>query len=214
MNACLRMIKTVGYLPMPEHIKELKNPNIFPPAAQYAYRKQFQPPTTAEGFDSVEEVPFKRVWGPEYKNKAVIFDYDGTLRESTGPKAWPENVSHVKVLPYRGPALKAWEAKGYRLLGASNQSAVAKGLDINMVKRCFEETNHQLGVDIEYMFCPHRVPPITCFCRKPSCGIGAMFIELYKLDPSQCIMVGNEKTDETFANRCGFQYQDQSVFFA
>jgi len=214
MNACLRMIRKTGQLMMPDDFKKTKDPSLFPPAAQYAYRKQFQPPTKAEGFATIEEVPFKRKWGPEYKQKAIILDYDGTLRISTGPKEWPEDVSHVKVLPNRRNRLIEYSKKGYLLLGASNQSAVAKGLDISIVNACFAETHRQLGVDIKYyMFCPHRVPPITCFCRKPSCGMGAYFIETFKLDPSQCIMVGDQTTDKTFAERCGFQYQDQSEFF-
>ncbi len=66
-------------------------------------------------------------------------------------------------------------------------------------------TNEMLGMDIDYLFCPHQAYPQVCYCRNPMPGMGVQFIEKYKLNPSQCIMVGDMKTDQTFAERCGFQ---------
>ena len=42
---------------------------------------------------------------------------------------------------------------------------------------------------------------------------GAYFIQKYNFNPNNCIMVGDQTTDETFAKRCGFKYEDQSSFF-
>ena len=213
MNACLRMIRKTGRVLMPEDFKDARDPNLFPPAVIYKYRKEFQKPTRAEGFDFVEEVPFTRNWGPEYVNKALIVDYDGTLRLSAGPQKFPYEFDHIKMLPGRSERLKEYQKKGYVLLGASNQSGIARGTPAEKVVACFEETNRRLGVKIDYQFCPHRVPPITCFCRKPAPGMGAYFIEKYKLNPAQCIMVGDMGSDKTFAERCGFQYVDANEFF-
>lgn len=214
MNACLRMIRTYGKLLSPEEIKAAKDPNTFPPAALFHYRKQYQPATIQEGFDSVEEVPFQRNWGPEYKNKALILDYDGTLRESNGPQKYPSTPDEIVMLPGRIDVLKAYRDDGYLLLGASNQSGIAKGtVTYDAVVGVFEQTNKNLGLNIDYNFCPHPSNPIICYCRKPQCGIGALFIEKHKLNPSNCIMVGDMTTDESFARRCGFGYVDQKDFF-
>lgn len=214
MNACLRMIRTYGKLLSPEEIKAAKDPNTFPPAALFHYRKQYQPATIQEGFDSVEEVPFQRNWGPEYKNKALILDYDGTLRESNGPQKYPSTPDEIVMLPGRIDVLKAYRDDGYLLLGASNQSGIAKGtVTYDAVVGVFEQTNKNLGLNIDYNFCPHPSNPIICYCRKPQCGIGALFIEKHKLNPSNCIMVGDMTTDESFACRCGFGYVDQKDFF-
>jgi len=78
---------------------------------------------------------------------------------------------------------------------------------------CFERTNKLLGVDIEYYYCPHRVPPITCYCRKPQSGLGVHLIETHKLNPAECIYVGDRGTDKTFAKRLGFNYVDANDFF-
>ena len=44
-------------------------------------------------------------------------------------------------------------------------------------------------------------------------GLGVEFIEVYKLDPKQCIVVGDQTSDKTFARRCGFNYIDANTFF-
>ena len=148
-------------------------------------------------------------------NKAVIFDYDQTLRDvpAGSPYQYPVKPSDVIVLPNRYKTILDYKNRGYRLLGASNQSGVSKGiLSHENACLCFAETNNQLHMDIDYMFCPHSVPP-TCYCRKPQSGIGVYFIEKYKLNPSECIFVGDQTTDKTFAQRLGFQYVDQLDFF-
>ena len=214
LNACLRMMKKHGRIPNPEEFKTFKDPNTFPPAVIYKYRKEFQQPTVKEGFEQVIIVPFVRTWGPEYVNKAVICDYDGTLRLCRDGAKFPTKPAQIKILPNRAETLKRYQKDGYVILGASNQSGVAKGdFTFTEADQCFKETNRLLGVDIDYLFCTHRVPPITCYCRKPAPGMGANLIENYKLLPSKCIMVGDMGGDKSFASRCGFQYADASEFF-
>lgn len=213
-NACQRMIRKAGRLLDPTDFKNNKDPNLFPPVALFTYKKKFEKPSITEGFADITQVPFVRKKDAAYKNKALILDYDDTLRETDNDYGYPTKVSEVKVLPGRKEKIAEYKKKGYLLLGASNQSGVAKGvISVQTAVDCFEETNRQLGHDIEYFFCQHNIPPVTCYCRKPQVGIGVHFIEKHKLDPAQCIMVGDQKTDETFAARCGFQYRDQAEFF-
>lgn len=216
LNACLRMIEKTGKLLMPEDFKSgphKNDPNLFPPVALFNYKKHFEKPSTAEGFSTVETRAFVRRWPAVFKNKAILLDYDDTLRRSTGKKQWPECPTEVEILPGRTERLKQAAEDGYILLGVSNQSAVAKGLSLEVAQKCFEQTNKLLGFDIDVKFCPHKVPPVTCYCRKPHPGLGAVFIMDYMLDPSKCIMVGDQTSDKTFASRCGFQYQDAVEFF-
>jgi HAD superfamily hydrolase (TIGR01662 family) len=207
INACRRMVKKYGKLLTPAEMSQSKDPNAFPPAALFHYRKIFEEPSTREGFDKVIDVPFVRVWTPEYCNKAVIFDYDGTLRESLGDYDYPTKISEIKVIPQMAKVIEDFKRKGYILLGASNQSGIAKGIlsEADAVA-CFEETNRQLGVRLDFLYCSHRIPPVSCYCRKPHPGMGVSFIEKYKLRPSDCIMVGDQTTDKTFAERCGFKF--------
>ena len=77
------------------------------------------------------------------------------------------------------------------------------------------ETLAQLGVSFhEVRYCPHRVPPLSCYCRKPGPAMGVELIAKHALDPRQCIYVGDMTTDRSFAERCGFQFVDHGEFFA
>ena len=214
VNLVTRMIQ-MGIDPMDlDAIKASDSPNVFPSAVHFKHYKTFEEPTSDEGFDTIVHMPFKRVIDPTYTNKALILDYDETLRTSTGEKKFPLHPDEVKLLPGRTEVLKKYEDAGYRLLGASNQSAVGKGdFTYQEACACFDRTNDMLGVQIEYAFCPHKSGPIFCWCRKPMPGIAIMFIEKYKLDREQTIMVGDMTSDKTFATRAGIQYMDAEDFF-
>lgn len=215
INACRRMMQRTGGIMMPEDFKKSNDPNLFPPVALFTYRKEFEAPKLDEGFDAIENVPFVRVWGPEYVNKALILDYDDTLRTSNGPEKYPTKPEHITILPGRKEKIQEYKDKGYLVFGVSNQSGVAKKkLTAAEAQACFDHTNQLLGHNIEVLFCPHSVPPVNCYCRKPHPASGVYLIEKYKLEPKSCIMVGDQTTDKTFAARCGFKFIDQQVFFA
>ena len=148
--------------------------------------------------------------------KAIIVDFDDTIREvpDGAEHRYPTKTSEVRIMPRRREVLKKYMQDGYRMLGVSNQSGIKKGvITKEMAEACFDKTLKKLKVDVEFVYCPHGPVPISCWCRKPMPGVGVYFIEYYHLDPSQCIMVGDQTTDKTFANRCGFQYVDQARFF-
>ncbi len=214
-NVVQRAIGLLGKFPTPETIKTAKHTNIFPPLVLFKYKKEFQKPTVTEGFSSVKEIKFVRKDDPTFTNKALLLDYDGCLRQCVnGNGKYPVSKEQVKINPKCKDILLSYKNKGYKLLGVSNQSGVAKGeLTYDIAKEIFNHTNDQLGVDIDYSFCPHQSAPISCYCRKPMSGFGVEFIIKYKLNRSECIMVGDLTTDSTFAKRCGFQYVDQSDFY-
>jgi HAD superfamily hydrolase (TIGR01662 family) len=214
VNACVRMMKNHGKILTPEEIKKSKNPNDIPPVILFKFRKNYEPPSVAEGFDSVDVVKgYSHTFTGT--NKALILDYDGTIRETVGGNGkFPVEPGQIKILPGRAKRLAEYKSMGYLLLGVSNQSGIAKGdLTDEQAKACFDATNKFLGLDIEYQYCPHRIPPVSCFCRKPQTGAGIYFIEKYKLDLSKCLMVGDLTSDKTFSNRLGIPYMSAERFF-
>lgn len=211
MNACLRMVRKHGKLLMPGD--KQPDPNSFPIVVMFKYRNEFETPTVAEGFAGVTKIKFVRKWGAEYKNKAVIFDYDGTLRKSKGDNEWPEKPEDVELLPDRKKVINLLRDNGHWLLGVSNQSAIAKGLPASVAEKCFHRTNSLLDVGIDFLYCPHRANPPSCWCRKPQVGLGIVLIEKYKLNPAECVFVGDMTTDKTFAQRCGFKFMHADEFF-
>lgn len=215
LNACLRMMHRIGKIVDTEELKEIDDPNLFPPAAIFNYKKRFEKPAMTEGFSEIEVVKFERWYPPNWTKKALFVDYDQTLRDSTGDYPYPIHPREVKVLPGRKEKLREYEQEGYYIFGVSNQSGIAKGILTKMeADACFRKTNELLDQDISYRYCPHNIPPVRCYCRKPHPGMGAYYIHTYKLDPRQCIMVGDQTTDKTFAKRCGFKYFDQGDFFS
>ena len=214
-NASKRMIDRFGRLLSPEEIKKRKDKGIYPPVVIYNQRKKFEVPTLHEGFHHIRKINFTRKFDKtKYVNKAIILDYDGTLRKTKSGDVYPKSPNDIELLPNRIETLKKYQNEGYILLGVSNQSLIAKNeLTIDEATRCFEKTNELLEVNIDYKFCPHQSYPQVCYCRKPMPGLGVEFIEKYKLKPSKCIMVGDMKSDMTFAERCGFRYIPAEQFF-
>lgn len=216
INALHRMIKRHGRIfYTPGDLEEVRgDPNAFPIAVPFRYKKQLEKPTKDEGFATVEKVKFQRQ-PLGYQNKALLLDYDGTLRQvKGGAYKFPTRPEEVELMPRRAETLARWRDDGYLLLGVSNQSGIARGqVSPEAVEACFRHTNELLGLDIEVASCPHNVPP-TCYCRKPQSGLGVALIEKHQLDPARCLVVGDQTTDKTFAKRLGMDYADQADFFA
>lgn len=213
-NVATRMVKRYGKLVSKNETEKTKNDsNIFPASVLFDYKKKLEEPSTEEGFNKVEKLAFKRIYDISFTNKAIILDYDGTLRTTISGTVSPNDPADIQLLPDRIGVLKKYKDMGYLILGVSNQAGIARGyVTEDQAIACFKKTNELLGMNIDYLYCPHNIP-INCYCRKPMPGNGVVFIERYKLDPSLCIMVGDMTSDKTFAKRCGFQYVDQAEFF-
>lgn len=214
-NFVQRAMGLIGTFPTPEEIKKAKHPNVFPPVVMFKYKKEFQKPTVAEGFSKVDTVKFVRKDDPTFTNKAIILDYDGTLRECiNGNGKYPVSEDQIEIKANRKEVLERYKAQGYLLLGMSNQSGIHKGdLSLEKAHDLFKHTNKLLDIEIEYNFCPHQSAPISCYCRKPQSGKGVEMIMKHKLRRQDCIFVGDFTTDRTWATRIGFQYMDQADFF-
>lgn len=214
-NAVSRAIKLTGNFPTPELIKKAKHTNIFPPLVLFKYKKEFQKPSLEEGFSKVETISFIRKDDPDFVNKALFLDYDGTLRDCVGGnEKYPVDLNQILIKPNRTEILEKYKNNGYLLLGISNQSGVHKGeLSYDKAVELFNFTNKLLDVDIEYEFCPHQSVPISCYCRKPQTGLLIKFMLKYKLDRKNCIFVGDMTSDATAAKRFGCKYIDQEEFF-
>lgn len=213
-NAAQRMIKQHGKLLSLEEIKKSNDPNTFPVSVLFSYFKKFEMPETSEGFSTVETIKFVRRADSAYCNKALILDYDSTLRVTKSGAKYPVHPEDIEILPNRSVKLKEYKEQGFLLLGASNQSGIEKRiLSEDMVHSCFQKTNSLLGIDIEYKFCPHGSFPISCYCRKPLPGMFVEHMMKHKLDPKKCTFVGDMTSDKTFAKRAGINYIDQAEFF-
>ena len=208
-----RMHSTFGeiYMTGKTHKKEnKKDAHIYPPMALFKAKKELEEPVITEGFT---KLIIKKVsdikWNGEFVNKALFLDIDGTLRKTEHlPYKYPTDVTQVELLfdtEKIRDRLDEYIADGYQLIGVSNQSGITKGtITEEVAKECFSRVRELLGYseqEFPINYCPHRAAPITCFCRKPQSGMGVDAIMKYKLNPEECLMVGDMTSDKTFATR-------------
>lgn len=200
-----------------------KDPHCFGSVVLFKARKDLEQPTRDEGFSQVimREVP-TITWDKNvYKNKAVFLDIDGTVRVTEHlPNKYPTHPDEVQLIDRAEKMrekLESYRNQGYKLIGVSNQSGIAKGIvTVEQVDEIFERTRSLLGYTEEefpILYCPHRAAPITCFCRKPQSGMAMEAIMKLKLNPTECIMVGDMKTDEEMAKRLSIKYYDVNTFW-
>ncbi len=223
IRALHRMFTKVGTIHMTAAAcTKAKDPNIFPVAALYAARKALEEPTLAEGFATVETVKVPvPTWTPDYHGKALFLDIDGTVRHTDHLEhkypTKPEEVVLLHEKDLMRAKIDSYREQGYRLFGISNQSGIAKKVFTEEdAKACFAKTRELLEyteAEFPILYCPHSAVPITCYCRKPSGGLAQSMIEAHHLDPHQCVMVGDRKTDETMAKRLGMSYISVEKFW-
>jgi aryl-alcohol dehydrogenase-like predicted oxidoreductase/histidinol phosphatase-like enzyme/predicted kinase len=217
VNAVSRMLSRYGRLLEPDEIRKAARRDVaaFGPTAQFRCQRELEPPTLSEGFSRVDEMAFGRRRDPSFTGRALILWCDGVLVRSRSGQRTPVSAGDVEVIEGRADVLRRYQAEGWRLLALSWQPAVAdKTASAADVDAVFARMRELLGVSIEVEYCAHGAGPPACWCRKPLPGLGVVFIERHRLDPTQCIYVGAGPQDPGFARRLGFRYCEADDFFA
>ena len=197
VNVVSRMLAKYGRLLDPGEMRQIskRDPAVFPPMVLFRFQRELEPPDPDEGFSRIDVLPFERKHDETFTNKALIVWCDETL------------ANH-------GPALRRYRDEGWLLLGLAWRPEVEAGTQTReQVDADFARIQEQLGVSIEMLYCPHAAGPPKCWCRKPLPGLGVVFIQRHRLDPSKCLYVASGPQDPVFARRLGFQYRDAVEFF-
>lgn len=193
VNAVSRLIDRYGRLPADEELKALRRTDVaaFLPTVQFRYQRELEPPDPAEGFSAIDVVPFERRRPPGHDGRAVI--------------VWCDDVEFDAAFV---ATLAGYREAGYLILGLSWQPGLADGTrseeDIRIE---FDRINQRAGFAIAIDYCPHAAGPPRCWCRKPLPGLGVLLIKRHRLDPAQCIFVGNGAVDAGYARKLGFAYR-------
>ncbi|MCK5286503.1 MAG: HAD family hydrolase [Thermodesulfovibrionia bacterium] len=97
------------------------------------------------------------------KEKAVFLDRDGTLNEDVG---YLNSFENLKIFPGTPENLRRLKNAGFKLIGITNQSGIARGI---VSEEFVQETNEYLQKTLtidDFYYCPHH-PDNGCPCRKP-----------------------------------------------
>jgi len=105
--------------------------------------------------------------------RLVILDRDGVINEDSD--AYVKSVGEWRPIPGSLEAIARLNHAGWRVVVATNQSGVARGLfsmeHLNAIHQRLHAELTRLGGQLEGIyFCPHG-PDDGCDCRKPAPGL-------------------------------------------
>ena len=137
--------------------------------------------------------------------KLVILDRDGVINADSdeyikSPEEWTP-------IPGSLEAIARLTQAGYRVVIATNQSGLGKGLfdmaTLNAIHNKMHKTVNQLGGRIDAVFfCPHA-QGAGCSCRKPQPGMLLEIAERFKLVLAGVPAIGDSLRDLQAASAAG-----------
>ncbi|MDY6942331.1 MAG: D-glycero-beta-D-manno-heptose 1,7-bisphosphate 7-phosphatase [Pseudomonadota bacterium] len=140
-------------------------------------------------------------------NRLIILDRDGVINAESDQ--YIKNVDEWHPLPGSLEAVVQLKNAGYRVVLATNQSAIGRGLmSKHALYEIFCEMQRrlaQLGGAIDAMFyCPHH-PDAHCRCRKPQPGMLEQIARYYHVSLDGVPFVGDASRDIDAARAAGAQ---------
>ena len=105
--------------------------------------------------------------------KLIILDRDGVINQDSD--AFIKSASEWVPIPRSLEAIARLNQAGYKVVVATNQSGVARGLfnmpTLNAIHQKMHTAAHAVGAHIDAVFfCPHAADS-NCDCRKPKPGL-------------------------------------------
>lgn len=129
--------------------------------------------------------------------KTVILDRDGVINQDSD--AFIKSPDEWQALPGSVDAIARLSQAGWRIIIASNQSGVARGLIsahmLNRIHAKMREETAAAGGRIDAIFvCPHG-PDDDCLCRKPRPGLFHDIARRYEISLQGVPTVGDSLRD-------------------
>ena len=129
--------------------------------------------------------------------KLVILDRDGVINQDSAN--FIKNPNEWIALPGSLEAIALLNQSGFRVVIATNQSGIARGLfdmaTLNAIHDKMHRALAQLGGRIDAMFyCPHAADD-NCTCRKPKTGMVEDIARRFSVNLSEVFAVGDSLRD-------------------
>jgi len=147
----------------------------------------------------------------QHHRRAIFLDRDGTLNEEVG---YIRDPAQFRLFDFASEAVRMVNEAGWLAIVITNQAGIARGLFTEAFlgqihqQMTKELTEAEARVDAIY-YCPHHPeigePPYrqTCDCRKPLPGMLKRAAEEFKLDLSECAVIGDRYGDVSAAQAVG-----------
>ncbi len=129
--------------------------------------------------------------------KLVILDRDGVINQDSAN--FIKNPNEWIALPGSLEAIALLNQSGFRVVVATNQSGIARGLfdmaTLNAIHDKMHRALAQVGGRIDAMFyCPHAADD-NCDCRKPKTGMLEDIARRFSVDLTEVYAVGDSLRD-------------------
>ena len=139
--------------------------------------------------------------------KLIILDRDGVINEDSDQ--FIKNTTEWKAIPGSLEAIAKLNHAGYRVVVASNQSGIGRGLldmgALNAINDKMYRVLSQVGGRIDALFyCPHAAEA-NCDCRKPKPGMFIDIAQRFNVDLAGVPSVGDSLRDLQAAVTAGAQ---------
>jgi D-glycero-D-manno-heptose 1,7-bisphosphate phosphatase len=139
--------------------------------------------------------------------KTVILDRDGVINQDSD--AYIKSPDEWIPIPGSLEAIARLTKAGYRVVVATNQSGLARGLfDLNTLEAIHQKMESAIhehgGVLAGIYYCPHG-PEDGCTCRKPKPGLLHQIEQDLDLDPTQTVLIGDSLRDLQAATAFGIK---------
>ena len=139
--------------------------------------------------------------------KLVILDRDGVINQDSDQ--FIKNLSEWKPIPGSLESIAKLNHAGYRVVVASNQSGIGRGLldmgALNAINEKMYRVLAQVGGRIDALFyCPHSAEA-NCDCRKPKAGMFIDISQRFNVDLAGVPSVGDSLRDLQAAASVGAQ---------
>lgn len=126
--------------------------------------------------------------------KVVFIDRDGTM----GGGYNIEYPTEYKAFDFTKAAFTKLKENGFMPIVFTNQSCIARGKDLGYD---FELEFKEVGA-FDFFLCPHDDKD-NCNCRKPKTGLLELAREKYRLDMSECFVIGDRWSDMVSGGKMG-----------
>ncbi|CAN7502451.1 D-glycero-beta-D-manno-heptose 1,7-bisphosphate 7-phosphatase [Trinickia sp. LjRoot230] len=138
--------------------------------------------------------------------KLVILDRDGVINVDSD--SFIKSADEWIPIPGSLEAIARLNHAGYRVVVASNQSGIGRGLfdmaALNAMQAKMQRAAAAVGGRIDAVFfCPHTAED-QCECRKPKPGLLKMIAERFEVDPAATPVVGDSLRDLQAGAALGF----------
>jgi D-glycero-D-manno-heptose 1,7-bisphosphate phosphatase len=156
----------------------------------------------------------------------LYLDFDGTVRKGVEELGrFVNGPADVEIYPEVPPLLEAYRARGWRIVGVSNQGGVALGhvTYADAIRACLE-TALQCRAMAAVWVCTHH-PRATelhlasCWCRKPQIGLLVRAqMGLAECYPDEChlpclaLLVGDRPEDEQCARNANIRFMHAATW--